>query len=114
MHMTQRTKGRCAMTKTRTLTALAAAATLGLAVVAAPQPAEARHGGAIAAGVIGGLAVGALIGSAASAPYYGHAPGSYYGARRIRAVTADATGPASGFGTDGAGACVPFKCVVNI
>src|SRR4029453_10404472 len=79
MHKTQRTKGRCAMTKTRTLTALAAAATLGLAAVAAPQPAEARHGGAIPAGVIGGLAVGALIGSAASAPYYGYAPGYYYG-----------------------------------
>ena len=43
------------MTKTRTLTVLAAAATLGLAAVAAPQPAEARHGGAIAAGVIGGV-----------------------------------------------------------
>ena len=66
------------MTKTRTLTALAAAATLGLAAVAAPQPAEARHGGAIAAGVIGGLAIGALIGSAASAPYYAYSPG-YYG-----------------------------------
>jgi hypothetical protein len=76
--MTQRTKGKCAMTKTRILTALAAAATLGLAAVAAPQPAEARHGGAIAAGVIGGLAIGALIGSAASAPYYAYAPG-YYG-----------------------------------
>ena len=39
---TQRTKGRCAMTKmTKTLTALAAAATLGIAAVAAPQPAEA-------------------------------------------------------------------------
>jgi uncharacterized membrane protein len=65
------------MTKTRTLTALAAAATLGLAAVVAPQPAEARHGGAIAAGVIGGLAVGALIGSAAAAPY-AYSPG-YYG-----------------------------------
>src|SRR5512132_2410742 len=77
MPMTQRTKGKCAMTKTRTLTAFAAAATLGLAAVATPQPAEARHGGAIAAGVIGGLAIGALIGSAASAPY-AYAPG-YYG-----------------------------------
>jgi hypothetical protein len=76
--MTQRTKGKCAMTKTRILPALAAAAILGLAAVAAPQPAEARHGGAIAAGVIGGLAIGALIGSAASAPYYAYAPG-YYG-----------------------------------
>ena len=80
------------MTKTRTLTALAAAATLGLAAVAAPQPAEARHGGAIAAGVIGGLAVGAV---------------------RLM-VTADATGPASDFGTDGAGVCVAYKSVVKV
>jgi hypothetical protein len=68
------------MTRTRSLTALAAAATLGLAAIAAPQPAEARHGGAIAAGIIGGLAVGALVGAAASGPYYGYAPGYYYGA----------------------------------
>src|SRR5262249_53213044 len=68
------------MTRTRTLTALAAAAILGLAAVAAPQPAEARHGGAIAAGVIGGLAIGALIGSAACAPYEGSAPVNYSGA----------------------------------
>jgi hypothetical protein len=67
------------MTKTRTLIALAAAGTLGLAAVAAPQPAEARNGGAIAAGVIGGLAVGALIGAAANGPYYGYAPGYYAG-----------------------------------
>ena len=66
------------MTKTtRILTAVAAAATLGLATVAAPQPAEAR-GGAIAAGIIGGLAVGALIGAAAQGPYYGYGP-AYYG-----------------------------------
>ena len=39
--------------KTKTLTALAAAATLGLAAIATPQPAGA-HGGAIAAGIIGG------------------------------------------------------------
>ena len=44
--------------------------------MAAPQPAEARNrGGAVAAGVIGGLAAGALIGGAvASRPAYG-----YYG-----------------------------------
>jgi hypothetical protein len=66
------------MTKiSRTLTALTAAATLGLAAVATPQPAEAR-GGAIAAGVIGGLAAGAIIGSAVNGPYYGYGPG-YYG-----------------------------------
>lgn len=75
------------MTKTsKTLTALAAAATIGLAAVAAPQPAEARNGGAIAAGVIGGLAVGALIGAAANGPYYGPGPGYY------------AAGPAYGYG----------------
>jgi hypothetical protein len=63
--------------KTKTLTALATAATLGIAAIATPQPAEARGGGAIAAGIIGGLAAGAIIGSAAGhGPYYG--PG-YYG-----------------------------------
>jgi hypothetical protein len=61
----------------KTLIALAAAATLALATVANPQPAEARHG-AIAAGVIGGLAAGALIGAAvANGPYY-YGPGPYY------------------------------------
>jgi hypothetical protein len=69
----------CAMTKlTKTLTALAAVATIGVAAVAAPQPAQAR-GGALAAGIIGGLAVGAIIGSAAHGPYYGYGPGYYYG-----------------------------------
>jgi hypothetical protein len=69
------------MRKTRTLTALAAAATLGIAAIAAPQPAEAR-GGAVAAGIIGGLAAGAIIGSAVHGPYgpyYAYAPGPYYG-----------------------------------
>ena len=62
----------------KTLIATAAAATLALATVTAPQPAQARHG-AIAAGVIGGLAAGALIGAAAAnGPYYGPAP-YYYG-----------------------------------
>ena len=71
---------------TKTLTALAAAATIGLAAVATPQPAEARNGGAIAAGIIGGLAVGAIIGAAATGPHYGYAPGYY------------AAGPAYGYG----------------
>ena len=63
----------------RTVIIFAAAATLGLAAVAAPQPAEAR-GGAVAAGIIGGLAAGAIIGSAAAhGPYYGYGPGYYYG-----------------------------------
>jgi hypothetical protein len=72
---------RCSMTKT--ITAFATAAVLGLAAVAAPQPAQAR-GGAVAAGIIGGLAAGAIIGAAAAqGPYYGPAyygPGpAYYG-----------------------------------
>lgn len=65
------------MTKlTKTLTAIAAAASLGAAVLVTPtQPAQAR-GGAVAAGIIGGLAAGAIIGSAAAhGPYYGR---SYY------------------------------------
>lgn len=68
---------------TKTLTALAAAATLTIGAVAMPQPAEAR-GGRIAAGIIGGLAAGAIIGGIASQNgyynngYYG-GPGYYYG-----------------------------------
>jgi hypothetical protein len=67
------------MTKTKTLTTLAADVTLVIAATSDPQPAEAgNYGGAVAAGVIGGLASGAIIGSAAaSGPYY--APGAYYG-----------------------------------
>lgn len=70
------------MTRTnKTLTALAATAALVVAAVATPQQAEARHrGGAVAAGVIGGLAAGAIIGSAIAGPrYYGPGPGYYYG-----------------------------------
>jgi hypothetical protein len=67
----------------KTLTALAAAATIAVAAVAAPQQAEAR-GGRIAAGIIGGLAVGAIIGSAVNSSHYGpgyyaYGPGPYYG-----------------------------------
>lgn len=67
------------MTKlSKTLTALVAAATFAVAVVATPQPAEARGGG-IAAGIIGGLAAGAILGGlAAQGPYY-YGPGYYYG-----------------------------------
>jgi hypothetical protein len=57
--------------------ALAAAGVLAAATFAAPQPAEAR-GGAVAAGIIGGLAAGALIGSAVASPYY-YGPPAYYG-----------------------------------
>ena len=65
----------------KTLTALAMAATFALATVATPQSAQARNG-RIAAGIIGGLAVGALIGAAAAhgGPYY--RPRYYYGPPR--------------------------------
>ena len=63
----------------KTLTAVAAAATIAVAAVCATTPAEARWrgGGAVAAGVIGGIAAGALI-AGAGRGYYGYAPG-YYG-----------------------------------
>ena len=50
---------------------LSAVAALALAVTVTSQPAFARDGGAVAAGVIGGLAVGAIIGSQANRGYYG-------------------------------------------
>jgi hypothetical protein len=59
--------------------ALAAAATIGLGTLAAPQQAEARcYGCGVGAGIIGGLAAGAIIGSAiASHPgYYGYEYGA--------------------------------------
>jgi hypothetical protein len=63
----------------RTLTALVAAVTIAFAAVAAPTDASARDGGAVAAGIIGGIAAGAIIGSAVAAPppppvYYAPAP----------------------------------------
>ena len=68
---------------TKTLTALAAAAVVAIAATAAPTQAEARWrgGGAVAAGVIGGIAAGALI-ARASRPYgygygYGYGPAYY-------------------------------------
>ena len=48
------------MLKTITLVAIAA---LAAAVTISPQPVFARDDGAVAAGVIGGLAVGAVVGS---------------------------------------------------
>ncbi len=63
----------------RTLMTVAAVAALAVATISAPAPAEARGGGAIAAGVIGGLAAGAIIGGAARPyGYYGDSYG-YYG-----------------------------------
>jgi hypothetical protein len=81
---------------TKTLTALATAAALSVAVVAVPQESQAAwRGGHIGGGhwgggghwrgghwgggaVLGGLAAGAIIGGALSAPYYG-GYGPYYG-----------------------------------
>jgi len=64
----------------KTLIAITAAATLAIGAVAAPQPAQARCWGcAVGAGIIGGLAAGAIIGSAAAhGPYYYGSP-YYYG-----------------------------------
>lgn len=55
---------------------VAAVAALALAVTVTPKPALAGNGGAVAAGVVGGLAVGAIIGSQANRSYYG-GPGYY-------------------------------------
>jgi hypothetical protein len=49
----------------KTFTTLAAAAAVMLAVSIAPKPAVAGDGGAIAAGVLGGIAAGAIIAGAA-------------------------------------------------
>jgi len=56
--------------------AIAAVAASALAITIPAQPAFARDGGAVAAGVVGGLAVGAIIGSQANRGYYG-GPGYY-------------------------------------
>jgi hypothetical protein len=56
---------------TKGLIVLVAVATMGATIA----PAQAGNGGAVAAGVIGGLAAGAIIGSAVSQPrYYAPAP----------------------------------------
>ncbi len=69
---------------TKTLTALATAATIGVAAIAAPAPAQARGGWWIPGAVIGGIAAGAIIAGAANPYYYGpgpyyYGPGPYYG-----------------------------------
>ena len=62
----------------KTITTIAAAATLAIAAAAAPTTANADNG-RITAGVIGGLAAGAVIGSALSQPhYYYGGPYAYY------------------------------------
>jgi hypothetical protein len=55
---------------------VAAFAALALAVTVTPNPALAHDGGAVAAGVIGGLAVGAIVGSQMNRNGYG-GPGYY-------------------------------------
>jgi hypothetical protein len=67
---------------TRTLTALAAAATIALTAIAVPQQAEAywRGGGWGGGAVLGGLAAGAIIGGALAGPrYYRGGYDGYYG-----------------------------------
>ena len=57
----------------KTLTAIAAAATIGVATLASPTTADARWGWWGPA--LGGFAVGAIVGSALASPYY---YGGYY------------------------------------
>lgn len=89
----------------KTIATLAATALVMVGTLGAPQ-AQARGGGAIAAGVIGGLAAGALLGAAISdahaepaygysygrpAPVYGYGYGDGYApAPRVRAYGYDA------------------------
>ncbi len=58
----------------KTLTAVAAAATIGVATMAAPTTADARWGWWGPA--LGAFAVGAIVGGALARPYYS---GGYYG-----------------------------------
>ncbi|MBZ0139620.1 MAG: hypothetical protein K8H87_07570 [Pseudorhodoplanes sp.] len=64
----------------KSILTFAAAGLVAITATTAPAPAEARHGGAVAAGIIGGLAAGALIAGAHRpyGPYY-YGP-AYYGA----------------------------------
>lgn len=68
------------MLKVITIVAISA---LALAVTATSKPALAGDGGAIAAGVVGGLAVGAIIGSQSNRNY-NNGP-AYYDEPRYRA-----------------------------
>jgi hypothetical protein len=63
----------------KSLIALAGAASIGLASMAAPSPANAWCVGcAVGAGILGGVAAGAIVGSAfANNPYYYPPPGYY-------------------------------------
>lgn len=59
----------------KSLTALAAAATVAGAAIATPTTADARWGWWGPA--LGGFAIGAIIGGALARPYYGYGYGSY-------------------------------------
>lgn len=60
----------------QTLIVCLTVATIG--IVAVPQPVEAGgNGGAIAAGVLGGLAIGAIVGGATAQPRYYEPPPAY-------------------------------------
>jgi hypothetical protein len=62
---------------TKILMVCATAAALAF-TAAAPQPAQARDGAAVAAGVLGGLMVGGMIGAAAAQqPRYAPPPPAY-------------------------------------
>jgi len=69
---------------TKILMVCATAAAL-MFTAAAPQPAQARDGGAVAAGVLGGLIVGGMIGAAAAQPPR-YAPAPVYGEPVYRAA----------------------------
>jgi hypothetical protein len=71
----------------KTFSVLATTALIGAGALTS-TPSEARsRGGAVAAGLVGGLAAGALIGAAASnayaAPEYGYRPVYYARPRRV-------------------------------
>jgi hypothetical protein len=66
------------MTKT-TLKAIAAAALIGTAALSLPAPAEAGHGNAVGAGLLG-FGIGAVVGSALTpSTVYVAPPPAYYG-----------------------------------
>jgi hypothetical protein len=73
---------------TKTFSAAAASLMLAAAMAAAPAPAQAKNGvnGALAAGAIGGLALGAILSSrpAYAAPVHDEGPG--YGRRPVYGI----------------------------
>lgn len=69
---------------------LACVTLAAIVLTTASVPVQARDGGAIAAGIIGGLALGGLAAAAAGPAYgypaYGYAPYGYYRPRYYRAA----------------------------